>query len=266
MKTLAQAPLRPLEGRFDRAAVDALWNRYWREPSDQHRNLLVESYQGLVESAVRRFAARLPRSVDRGDLGTAGSVGLMSAIASFDPTRRVTFDTYAEGRIRGALLDELRTEDWLPRPWRHRLEQQKRAVLRLRAELGREPFDEEVAEHLELTLDEYEQFFGVGLPGTPVVSRNPREAGNDPGSSLEVLEDLRGDQPGERLTRDELLRLVAKRLNQHEYQIVYLKYWEELSMREIGELTGHSESRICKIHSRLIERLKDRFRVHEDAV
>src|SRR5262245_19197810 len=97
-----------------RSALAGLWRTYWKRPTDQGRNRLVEAHQPLVHEVVQRFAQRLPRSVERGDLMTAANVGLMAAVTSFDPTRRVRFEIYAELRIRGALLDELRSQDWLP--------------------------------------------------------------------------------------------------------------------------------------------------------
>ena len=237
----------------------ALWDAYRDDPSDEARNRLVEAYQHLVRTVVRRFGARLPRTVDRGDLSTAGNVGLMAAIGSFDPDRSVRFESYAEMRIRGALLDELRTEDWLPRPWRQRIELQKRTLERLRSTLAREPYDEEVALEMDLPLADYEALFGTALPGAPSGSMPGSDEG-DGLAGLEVVPDTRCDQPGETLTRTELLRLVAQRMSELEYRIVYLKYWEELTMREIGLLTELSESRVCKIHARLLDRLKDRFR------
>jgi RNA polymerase sigma factor for flagellar operon FliA len=245
-------------------ALEHLWKSFWDAPGDAHRNQLVEAYQGLVEEVVRRFAARLPRSIDRGDLRTAANVGLMSAVASYDPSRGVRFESYGEMRVRGALLDELRTQDWLPRPWRQRLELQKRAIERLRAEHNREPKDEEIATAMGISLGEYEGYFGTGLPGLPHVSRGaPLEESEGP-LGVDVIADARPNDPGERLTRAELLRLVAQRLSEQEYRVVYLKYWEELPMREIGELLGLSESRVCKIHAQLLERLRDRLRSSAD--
>jgi RNA polymerase sigma factor for flagellar operon FliA len=248
--TARRAPLRFVK--------PGLWRAYWEAPSDQTRNRLVEAYQPLVREIVARLAQRLPRSVDRGDLGTAASVGLIAAVESFDPSRRVRFEVYAELRIRGAVLDELRTQDWLPRPWRTRLDLQKRTLETLRSELGREPTDPEVAASMGIPFEEYEQLFGTVLPGTP--AGLPRsENGEEPASRLERVVDTRSDQPGEQLTRSELMRLLAQRMTEQEYRIVYLKYWEDLSMREIGELTRLSESRVSKIHTRLLERLKDHF-------
>jgi len=245
-------------------ALDKLWRAYRRKPGSALRNPLVESYQHLVRDAVRRLASRLPRSVDQGDLETAANVGLMSAIESFDPDRGVRFEVYGELRIKGALLDELRAQDWLPRPWRARIERHKRALERLRSEQSREPIDEDVARAMGLSLSEYRQLFGCGLPGAPSGSLGALPGAEEDGHSLDIVPDSRGDGPGDKLTRDELLQLVAQKLSEQEYRIVYLKYWEELPMREIGQLESLSESRVCKIHARLLERLKDRFRVHSD--
>ncbi len=245
--------------------VDVLWAAFRSEPGDETRNALVEHYQPLIKQIVRRFGARLPRTVDRGDLLTAGNVGLISAVRGFDPERGVRFESYCELRVKGALLDELRSQDWLPRPWRQKIEQQKRTVEQLRREWGRNPNDSEVASAMGFDLDVYHQTFGVGLPGTPSGSMPADDGGEDGGgaSPLDIVQDHGVDAPGERLSRDELMKLVSQRMSDQERRIIYLKYWEELPMREIGDLTGLSESRVCKIHTRLIERLQDRFRAHE---
>lgn len=245
-------------------SLERLWETYRKRPEDTQRNRLVEAYQPLVCEVVRRFGYRLPRSVDRGDLDTAANFGLMSAIEGFDPSRGVRFESYCELRVKGALLDELRNQDWLPRPWRTRIELQKRICERLRSRKDREPNDEEVAREMGLPLAEYRLVFGVALPGIPVGTMSSAEPGEDAVPGLEVLEDTHSDAPGEKLTREEILRLVTQRLSVQEYRIVYLKYWEELSMREIGELMRLSESRVCKVHARLLDRLKDRFRVDAD--
>jgi len=245
--------------------VDALWEAFRSQPGDDTRNALVEHYQPLIKQIVRRFGARLPRTVDRGDLLTAANVGLINAVRGFDPERGVRFESYCELRVKGALLDELRSQDWLPRPWRQKIEQQKRTVEQLRRDFGRNPSDSEVAAAMGFDLDVYQQTFGVGLPGTPSGSMPADEGGEDGAvaSPLDIVQDQAVDAPGERLSRDELMKLVSQRMTDQERRIVYLKYWEELPMREIGDLTGLSESRVCKIHTRLIERLQDRFRAHE---
>jgi RNA polymerase sigma factor for flagellar operon FliA len=235
------------------------WRAYWKDGTDVQRNVLVEAYQDLVREIAGRFAVRLPRSVDRGDLSTAANFGLIAAITSFDGDRGVRFEAYADRRIRGALLDELRCQDWLPRPWRQRFEQHKRAVERLRASLGRPPQDHEVAQELDLSMDEYLSTFGTGLLGAQTSNRTAEDS--DEAAGVDLYPDPRADPPDDRLTRDELMGLVAERLTGQEFRIVYFKYWEDLPMRVIGELTGLSESRVCKIHTRLIARLRDRLGV-----
>jgi RNA polymerase sigma factor for flagellar operon FliA len=246
-------------GASSARSFERWWSAYRRRATDAARNRLVEAYQPLLCEIVRRFAARLPRSVDRGDLDTAASFGLMSAIEAFDPERGVRFESYAELRVKGALLDELRNQDWLSRPWRARFEQHKRVCERLRTEHNRDPNDEEVARGMEMPLGLYRRVFGVGMPGAPVGAMPIHERGDDQLPGLDIVPDTHSDAPGEKLSRDEILSLVAQKLTVQEYRIVYLKYWEELSMREIGELMRLSESRVCKIHMRLLERLKDRF-------
>jgi RNA polymerase sigma factor for flagellar operon FliA len=238
-----------------------LWKSYRRRTENAARNRLVEHYQPLVHEIVRRFAARLPRTVDRGDLDTAANVGLMAAIEGFDPERGVRFEAYCELRVKGALLDELRNLDWLPRLWRARFELQKRTLEHLRSTRDREPTDEEVAVAMMMPLQEYRHIFGCGLLGAPHGAAAEGEQDGEGPPGLDIVADTHADAPGEKLSRDEILRLVAQRLTGQEYRLVYLKYWEELSMREIGEMMRLSESRICKIHARLMERLKDRFRV-----
>jgi len=245
---------------FTHEELDRCWNEYHANRCDETRNRLVEAYQDFASAVTRRFAARLPRSVDRGDLLTAGHVGLMNAVVAFDPERGVRFESYCELRVKGALLDELRTQDWLPRPWRQRLEQKKRSIEALRAREGREPADEEVAREMGLSVDLYQQLFGVGLPGTPSGSGGHGGCDDDLFLSLEVVPDSASGDLDDGLTRDELLTLVTRGLSDQEFRILYMRYWEGLAMREIGELTGLSESRICKIHMRLIERLQERLR------
>ncbi len=242
-----------------------LWDAYRKNPGETTRNRLVVQYHAFAREIVRRFSGRLPRSVDRGDLETAGSVGLISAVEGYDPARGVRFESYCELRVKGALLDELRTQDWLPRPWRQRMELRKRTTEALRSELGRDPDDREIAEAMGLEPDEFQRLFGVGVPMPPTGSMSMEDNGEEMVPVLEAVPDTHTEIPGDRLTREDLLALVAQKLTDQEYRIVYLKYWEDLTMREIGELTSLSESRVCKIHTRLIHRLRDRFADQEEA-
>jgi len=237
--------------------VARLWRAFRRSGSEVERNALVVHYQSFALDIVRRFAQRLPPSVDRGDLETAAQVGLMNAIAAFDAERGVPFESYCDLRVRGALLDELRHLDWVPRPVRARLEQRRRTIERLRANLQRDPADEEVAAAMSMDVCEYRQFFGAALIEGPHAAR-----GEDDDDSVPLLDrvvDESAEAPFEDLTRVEILGLVAQRLSEVEYRVVYLRYWEGMSMREIGEVLGVSESRVCKIHGQVLERLRERL-------
>jgi len=240
--------------------IEELWREHARAPGDETRNRLVEHYQPLVNGIVRRISARLPRLIDRGDLDTASNFGLMAAIEGFEASRGVRFEVYCERRVRGALLDELRRQDWLSRPVRGRLEQLRRVSERLRASLGREPAEAEVAQELGPGAARREYALGLSAGyASPLYSGHAQDAGEEAPAGLEVIIDPDSEAPRERLGSDDLFRLAAQRMSVQEYQIVYLRYWEELSLREIGELLGLSESRVCKIHARLLERLKERL-------
>ena len=259
---LSRDERRMADERRNRRQLESLWRAFRRTRAVPERNALVEAYQQLVRDLARRFASRLPRSVDGGDLATAANVGLMAAIESFDHTRRVPFESYCELRVKGALVDELRAQDWLPRPYRARVEQHKRALERLRSSLGRDPSHDELAHALDVSLVEYRRNVAAALPGAPAGSMPASAHSEEALHSLDVVPDPSLEHPGDKLGRDELLHLVTQKLSAQESRIVYLKYWEELPMREIGELEGLSESRVCKIHMRLLARLQERFRAH----
>lgn len=261
-RTAAQRATLAAQVQLQEESHRPLWVAFLAAPSDDGRNALVEAYQPLVKRIVMRFLMRLPRTVDRGDLLTAANVGLIRGIESYDPTRGVRFESYCERRVRGSVLDELRAQDWLPRPWRQRVEAHKRARAELRSRYGRKPSDTEVASELGIPLGEFERVYGRGLPGAPAGSMPGGRNEEDASSGIDVVADWTLVDPHDRLRDEELVQLVAQRLTDLEYRLVYLKYWEDLPMREIGQLLGLSESRVCKIHAKLLDRLKDRFRVH----
>jgi RNA polymerase sigma factor for flagellar operon FliA len=249
--------------------LERLWRRMHKRGGAGARNALVDAYQYLVQSAVRRLLARLPRSVEPGDLLAAANVGLIAAIEAYEPARGVPFETYCEWRLRGALLDELRVQDWLPRPWRTRLARLRRAAEELRSQLGREPTDDEVGEWLGWSAQELAQVsdtqlapHGHGAERGALwgAGRGAAHANEDAPALEDLLADRDAEPLGEKLTRDELLRVVTQHMTPQECRVVYLKYWEELPLREIGELEGLSESRVCKIHLRLLERLRAELR------
>jgi RNA polymerase sigma factor for flagellar operon FliA len=238
-----------------------LWSRYRTTSDVDVRNELVERYRAAVESMAHRLAGRLPRSVDPQDLTHAGLWGLMQAIESFDPARGSPFFPFMRLRVRGAMLDELRHMDWLPRLWRARQRAILSARVLLRERLGREPFDSELASELAIS----EELLRRSCPPArgEMISRGARgddDAATDP---LEALMD-ETESPLESLHRRELLLQIEQSLRPIEWKVLRLHYLEGLTGRQVARRLRLSASRICQIHGRVLERLKLRLAKYGD--
>ena len=239
--------------------VAELWQQYKADMTDREmRNRLVELYLPLVKYNAERVWARLPDGVELDDLISVGVFGLMDAIDAFDLERGVKFETYCVPRIRGAILDELRSMDWVPRLVRSKASKLNEAIKQLEAKHGRHPTDEELAEHMELTLPELEKMVrdasAVGL-----ISLNKKWYETDSYkdvSEIDVLADKKGEDPTRRIQKNDLMRLVTKGLNRNERLIILLYYYEELTMKEIGATLDLSESRVSQMHSAIVQRLQ----------
>src|SRR6202453_4531736 len=238
--------------------VQQLWRDYRAEPTTELRNQLVELYLPLVKYNAERIWARLPEGVDLDDLISAGVFGLMDAIDAFDLERGVKFETYCVPRIRGAMLDELRTMDWVPRLVRSKATKMEEARKELEARHGRPPTDVELAERLGIPMEEYEKMASdanaVGL-----ISLNKKWYETDSYKDvreIDILEDKKGEDPTRRLQRKDLMRMVTKGLSRNERLIIILYYYEELTMKEIGATLDLSESRVSQMHSSIIQRLQ----------
>ncbi len=242
--------------RIRNKTLDRLWKECCTGNRIEARNALIEFYRPFANKVVRRVRARLPRSVEVGDLEGAGDVGLIQAIQNFDPERGVPFEAFCEHRVRGAILDELRRHDWLPRPLRNRLNRRRDAIDELRTELGRGPNDGEIAERLGLELGVYLEKFGAGKD-VPVLAAS--KTGGEAESGLEFLEDPKAQLPLEDAHRRELLEVISATLDDEGRAILYKRFFEGRSLKEIGRDLELSQSRVSKILGRLLERLKDRF-------
>ncbi len=238
--------------------VQQLWRDYRAEPTVERRNQLVEQYLPLVKYNAERIWARLPEGVELDDLISAGVFGLLDAIEAFDLERGVKFETYCVPRIRGAMLDELRTMDWVPRLVRSKASKLEAARKSLEAKLGRPPRPEELAESMGLTIDEFEKHESdanaVGL-----VSLNKKWYETDSYKDvreIDILEDKRAEDPTRKLQNRDLMRLVTRGLNRNERLIIILYYYEEMTMKEIGATLDLSESRVSQMHSSIIGRLQ----------
>ncbi|MCG8584554.1 MAG: FliA/WhiG family RNA polymerase sigma factor [Pirellulales bacterium] len=242
--------------------VAELWQQYKADMTDRElRNRLVEMYLPLVKYNAERVWARLPDGVELDDLISVGVFGLMDAIDAFDLDRGVKFETYCVPRIRGAILDELRSMDWVPRLVRSKASKLNEAIKQLEAKHGRHPTDEELAEHMSLTLPELEKMVrdasAVGL-----ISLNKKWYETDSYkdvSEIDVLADKKGEDPTRRIQKNDLMRLVTKGLNRNERLIILLYYYEELTMKEIGATLDLSESRVSQMHSSIVQRLQSQL-------
>lgn len=228
------------------------------------RDEIILKYAPLVKYVVGRISMKLPSSVDLDDLFQAGILGLIDAVSKFDPERGYKFQTYAEFRIRGAILDELRAMDWVPRAVRHASTQMEEAYHSVESSLGRPAEDAEVANHLGITLEEFhaqlDSVRSISIISFDDLRPNNDEDGRD---ILEVLADPNVEDPVESLGLQELryaLGQAITSLPEKEKLVVTLYYYEELTMSEIGELLKLTESRISQLHSKAALRMRARIR------
>ena len=235
-----------------------VWESYRDNPDEATRNLLVEHYLPIVRYTAERLHARLPSEVDVEDLMSSGLFGLMDAIAAFDLERGVKFETYCTTRIRGAIFDELRAMDWVPRLVRSRTAKMDRARKDIEMTTGRRPTEQEVTAHMNVTDDEFQKIKRDSRP-VSVVSLNRKWYETDSSrdvTEVDVVRDRRQESPVSKLQRDDLKYLLTRGLSRAERLIVILYYYEEMTMKEIGVTLDLSESRVSQMHSSILARLK----------
>ena len=223
------------------------------------RDALIVKYASLVKHIVDRFAMKLPSHVEKEDLISVGTIGLISAIERYDESRNVRFETFAQFRIRGAILDELRARDTVSRSSRSKDSKLEQAFGILRGDLGRMPTDEEVAQFMGLSMEEYYKLLD-DAQGISILSHDdlPPDYCEKYGNS-EVMEKIEQDNPLSAIVGKELrgtLKAAIENLPEKESLVLALYYYEDLTLKEIGVALGLTESRICQIHSRAILKLR----------
>lgn len=245
--------------QFSPEEMAKLWEDFILDRSNKElRNLLIENYMMLVRYHGERVWSRLPDEVELDDLISAGIFGLMDAIDAYDNTRGVKFETYCVPRIRGAMLDELRNMDWVPRLVRSRARKLMEANKELGDKLGRQPTHDEIAEHMNLTPVELERMM-FDANAVNLVSLNKKwyeSDGSKDISEIDLVEDQKGEDPTGRIQKADLMRLVTRGLNRNERLIIILYYYEEMTMKEVGATLDLSESRVSQMHSSIVERLQ----------
>lgn len=248
-----------------RAELEQAWEEFKTTGSAEAREALILAYVPLVKYVAGRVSVGLPSNVDFDDLVSYGVFGLVDAVEKFDPGRGVKFETYAVARIRGAVIDGLRSIDWVPRSVRQKSKELEQTIGALEAKLGRPASDQEIAEALNITVDEYHELLsevkGVSLASLDEVwSGDPEEEGKIPFGQM--IENTRSEDPTARVEDVEVKRVLAEAIDhlpERERLVVALYYYEGLTLKEIGEVLNVSESRISQIHTKAILRLRGRL-------
>jgi len=231
--------------------------------NDPMRNQVIMDYAPLIKYIAQKIAARLPSNIDLDDLFSAGVIGLMDAIDKYDPSRDNKFKTYAEFRIRGAILDELRNQDWVPRSVRETNKREERARSELEQRLGRPPTDKETAAQLEITLEEFHEKSGR----TRVSMLSLEELGGvhsgDKKSLLECLENPNSKNPFTMLkakgVRD-MLQKAVEELPEKQKLVLSLYYYEDLNLKEIGRILDVTESRVSQLHTQAVQKMRSKLK------
>ena len=232
------------------------------EISVENREAVIKEYAPMVKYVANRIAMRLPPHVEVDDLISVGVLGLIDAIDKYDPSRGAKFKTYAEFRVRGAILDELRSMDWVPRSVRQKASAMDRVVQKLQNKLGRPPEDDEIAGEMGISLDE----LFVALNETksmPILSLEDLGIAKESGEQQSLLDCLAGKGDADPQTQLRLKEIISKAIDtlpEKERLIISLYYYEELTMKEIGEVLGITESRVSQIHSKAVFRLRNKLK------
>jgi RNA polymerase sigma factor for flagellar operon FliA len=254
---------------YDDAAEDAdallgeLWATYVDTRDAGLRDRLILHYAPLVKYVAGRVGSGLPAHVEQADLVSYGTFGLIDAITRYEPTREVKFESYAMARIRGAIIDELRNTDWIPRSVRMKARQFERTVAELEAKLHRTPTDEEVADELGMDVEEIRKFLGQ-LSLVNVVALDEL-LGDDEGGSPslgDTLQDSSALDPQAMAEHGEARQLLARAVEQlpeREKVVVSLYYFEGLTLADIGRVLGVTESRICQMHTKAVLHLRTKL-------
>jgi RNA polymerase sigma factor for flagellar operon FliA len=242
-----------------------LWRRYKTSSDERARERLVVAYSPLVKYVAGRMSSGLPAHVEEADLISYGLGGLISAIDRFDLSREIKFETYAISRIRGAIIDELRTLDWVPRSVRARAREFERVNMKLEARLQRAPTDEEMSTELGITVDEFHEAL-LQISNSTIVALdelwNVSDSTGDQVSLLDTIPDRGAPDPQTVVDQSELRDRIADAiaaLPEREKLVIALYYYENLTLREIGEVLGVTESRVSQLHTKAVLRLRSKL-------
>lgn len=244
--------------------VSLLWKEYVRSRGQAEREQLILHYLPLVKRISGQMILSLPASVEMDEIVGAGALGLIGAIGRFDPSLGLQFDTFASPRIRGAILDELRRKDWLPKAARQKARVLEKTIAALENELGRSATDSELAERLGVSVDEcLEILSDAAIPSVFSLDESIFDEDGWATSWYDVIENLRAFRPADELERRELHEVLYKALQalpERDRNVIALYYFEELTLKEIAMTMDISQSRVSQIHTRAVLSLKAKIR------
>ena len=257
--TTCSAPLVETPATTLNPNAQELWQRYHQQSAATNgdtENALVQKYMPLVAAVMGRLAMTLPEHVDRDDLYSTGLIGLLQALRNYNPACGTSFETYARVRVRGAMLDELRRMDWVPRTIHEKARKLKTVMATLEQKLGKTPTETQMAKAMELTAEEYGELLDEVRPAAFVcLDAVSSSEDSDSGPLYEVIADLACDNPVEKVSNNELKQVIFERLKElpeMQRKVLALYYLEDMHLREIAEVFNLTESRICQIHSQAI--------------
>ena len=254
-----------LKEQPERGSIEELWAEFKGTGSRDSRDRLIVHYSPLVKYVAGRVSAGLPHSIEQADLVSYGIFGLIDAIEKFDTSRNIKFETYAITRIKGSIIDELRSIDWVPRSVRAKARSVERAYAKLEAELLRTPSDAEVAEELGIGEDDLQQIFNqISFVGLVALDEVLSSGSGERGETTTLVDTIpdRGEGPVAAFEVEEMKQLLAtaiNRLGDREKIVLTLYYYESLTLAQIGEVLGVTESRVCQIHTKAVLQLRSRL-------
>lgn len=230
------------------------------------RDELIVSHLPLVKYLVKRIAANLPSYLDEDDLISVAVIGLITSAERFEPSRGIRFKTFAEQRIKGTIYDELRAQDWFSRSVREKYKRLEREIMSLSHKLGRDPASEEIAAALNMELEEYFQMLAeVHSYAFMSLDDSWQDDEGNTVSLLDMLEDTTAKNPQNQLIKKQMVDSLGDAIDmlpEKERLIITLYYYEELNLKEIGEIIGLTESRVSQLHSQAVLRLRAKLKQH----
>jgi len=261
----SRTPRHTLETHLKEIELRELWRRYKEHGDEQARERLVLAYAPLVKYVAGRMASGLPAHVEEADLISYGLLGLIAAIERYEPEREIKFETFAITRIKGSIIDELRSLDWVPRSVRARAREIERVNAKLENQLQRPPTDQEMADALGISVEEFQESL-LQISNSSIVALDElwtvSDSSGDQVSLLDTLQDPSAVDPAQEMDTTEMKDRLAEaisRLPEREKLVIALYYYENLTLREIGEVLGVTESRVSQLHTKAVLRLKSRL-------